>query len=150
MKKIGLVIISLFTILIISGCGSNTKKLTCSGITPGTNMNADSTVEYIFENDKLSKSKINVVFKDITVSNLSTVWDKFKEQFTQQNPPIEDKGFKRTVSSDDDNYTFSVNIEIDFNKISKETMEKYSIEDYRNKSYSEVKEKTENERIKCK
>ena len=149
MKKIGFIIVSLFVIFMVSGCGSSTKVLKCSGITPGTNMNADSKVEYTFENDKLSKSKIVVDFKDITISNLPSVWENFKKQFTEQNSPAEADGFKRTVEADDENYIFSVIIEIDFNKITEETMEKYSIEDFRNKTYNEVKESTENEKITC-
>jgi len=128
-------------ILVISGCGkSDTKVLTCSGVSPGNNMNAASTVKYTFENDKLSKTKIEVTFKDITVDNLSSVWDTFKTQFTQQNEPVEEEGFIRTVKADDKNYTFSVIMEIDFEKISKETMTKYGIEDYSSKTYEEIKE----------
>jgi len=141
MKKIYFSIIFLFVILVISGCGkSDTKVLTCSGVSPGNNMNAASTVKYTFENDKLSKTKIEVTFKDITVDNLSSVWDTFKTQFTQQNEPVEEEGFIRTVKADDKNYTFSVIMEIDFEKISKETMTKYGIEDYSSKTYEEIKE----------
>ena len=52
MKKIYFSIIFLFVILVISGCGkSDTKVLTCSGVSPGNNMNAASTVKYTFENN---------------------------------------------------------------------------------------------------
>lgn len=143
MKKMCFLIISLFVVFVISGCGNkNTKVLTCSGVTPGTNMNAASNLEYTFENDKLSKAKIEIIFKDITVSNLSLVWDTFKTQFTEQNKPVEELGFKRTVKSDDKNYTFSVIMEIDFGKISKEVMDKYGIEDYSSKTYEELKNET--------
>lgn len=94
---------------------------------------------------------MEVVFKDITVDNLSSVWDTFKTQFTEQNKPVEEPGFKRTVKADDKNYTFSVIIEIDFEKISKKTMEKYSIEDYRSKTYDELKkEATSDGTLSCK
>ena len=138
-KKISFLIISLFAVFVISGCEkSSTKVLTCSGVNPGTNMNAAGNIQYTFENDKVSKAKMEVIFKDITVDNLSSVWDTFKTQFTEQNKPVEEKGFKRTVKADDKNYTFSVIMEIDFGKISKETMEKYDIEDYTSKTYDEI------------
>ena len=138
-KKITLLIISLFVVFIISGCGNNTRVLTCSGVTPGTNMNAVSNYEAIFKNNELSIIKSKVVFKDITVDNLSSVWDTFKTQFNDQNKPVEEAGFKRTTEADDKNYTFTVNIEIDFDKISKETMKKYDITDYGSKTYDEIK-----------
>ncbi len=140
MKKISFLVIALFVVFVVSGCGnSNTKVLTCSGVNPGNNMNAAGNVEYTFKNDKLSKAKIEATFKDITIDNLSSVWDSFKTQFTEQNKPVEEVGFKRTVKSDDKNYTFSVIIEIDYEKITKETMEKYSVEDFRSKTYEEIK-----------
>lgn len=154
MRKMSFFIISLFVVFAVSGCGksnTNTKVLTCTGVTPGNNMNAASNVEYTFENDKLSKAKIEVVFKDITVDNLSYVWDTFKTQFTEQNTPVEEAGFKRTVKADDKNYTFSVIMEVDFEKISKETMEEYGVEDYSTKTYDEIKkETTSDETMTCK
>ena len=143
MKKMNFLIVSLFVVFVITGCGKNdTKVLTCSGVSPGNNMNAASNVEYTFENEKLTKAKIDVEFRDITVSNLSSVWDSFKTQFTEQNEPVEETGFKRTVSADDKNYTFTVSMEIDFEKITKETMDKYGIQDTTKKTYDEIKEET--------
>ena len=140
MKKISLLLISVFAIFIVSGCSNNTKVLTCSGISPGNNMNAASVVEYTFKNDKLVNAKIDVTFQDITVSNLSSVWGSFKTQFTEQNPPTEENGYKRSVKANDKDYTFTVSLEIDYEKISKTTMEKYGVEDYRDKTYDEIKE----------
>ena len=139
MKKIGFLIISLLVVFVVSGCGkSNTKVVTCSGVVKGNNMNVAQSIKYTFENDKISKADIEFVFKDITVDNLSSIWGSFKTQFTEQNKPAEETGFKRTVKSHDNDYTFSVNMEIDFEKISKETMEKYDIEDYTSKTYDEI------------
>ena len=143
MKKISLLIVSLFVIFAVSGCGKgSTKVLTCTGVSPGNNMNAASNIEYTFENDKLTKAKMDVEFKDITVNNLSSVWSTFKTQFTEQNQPVEETGFIRTVKADDTNYTFTVSMEIDFEKITKEIMDKYGIEDYRTKTYDEIKKET--------
>lgn len=143
MKKISLLIVSLFVIFAVSGCGKgSTKVLTCTGVSPGNNMNAASNIEYTFENDKLTKAKMDVEFKDITVNNLSSVWSTFKTQFTEQNQPVEETGFRRTVKADDTNYTFTVSMEIDFEKITKEIMDKYGVEDYRTKTYDEIKKET--------
>lgn len=48
-KKVKFFIISLFIVFVVSGCGnSNTKVLTCSGVTPGNNMNAAENIKYTF------------------------------------------------------------------------------------------------------
>lgn len=143
MKKNIFLIITLFVVCVTSGCGmNNTKLLTCSGVKSGNNMNALNNIEYTFENNKLSKTKVEVEFKDINVNNLPSVWDTFKTQFTEQNKPVEELGFKRTIKADDKNYTFTVIMEIDFEKISKEIMEKYGVEDYTSKTYDEIESET--------
>ena len=143
MKKISFLILSLFVTFVVSGCGKDsTKVLTCTGVNPGNNMNAAGNVEYTFENDKLTKAKMDVVFKDITVDNLSSVWGTFKTQFTEQNQPVEETGYRRTVKADDKNYTFTISIEIDYEKITKEIMDRYDVEDYSSKTYDEIKKDT--------
>ena len=139
MKKISFLIISLFVMLTVSGCG-NTKVLTCISEEKGNNMNGVATVKYTFKNDKMTKAKIEATFKDIQMDDLATNWDTYKAQLTEQNKPIKEKGFKRTVKSNDKKYTFTVNIDIDFTKVSKDTMDKYGILDYSSRSYDEVKE----------
>ena len=142
MKKI-ILIITIAIFLFVSGCEkNNTKILTCTGMNKGNNMNAYSKIKYIFRNDKLVGSNLEVVFKDITVDNIASIWETAKTQFTEQNKPTEEVGYKRTVKSDDKNYTFTVIIEIDFEKISKETMEKYEVQYTSDLTYNEVKEET--------
>ena len=151
MKKIGLIVIALVLMVVLAGCKEKNATLTCSTSTKGNNMNAASDVTYTFVNDKLTKSKIEVVFKDITVDNLDLVWDAFKTRFTEQNKPVEVAGFKREVKADDTSHTFSVLIDIDYSKISKDTMKKYEIEDFKDKSYKEIKKiATENDGMTCK
>lgn len=143
MKRGFFLIVFLFVIFFVSGCAkSNTKVLTCSGVNNGNDMKTAGSVVYTFSNDKLTKAKMNVEFKDITVNNLSSVWSTFKTQFNEQNKPVEELGFKRTVKADDKNYTFTVDIEIDFEKITDEVMKKYGVEDYRTKTYDEIKKAT--------
>ena len=150
MKKT-VILILLLILFTVSGCGTNkTKVLKCSNSSEGTNMNSSGDVVYTFKNDKVVKATVDITFKDITVNNISSVWDSFKTQFTEQNLPVEEPGFKRTVKSDDKNYTFTVTYEIDYTKISKETMEKYEIEDYSEKTYDELKKEALDEGYVCK
>lgn len=151
MKKIKILSLLFLVMLLVTGCGSNTKKLTCTMNSPGTNMNAASTVVYTFDEDgKLLTVKGDVDFKDIEIDDLESNWPNIVEQFVSQNEPVEEEGFKRTVSSDDNNYIFTVTIEIDYSKVSSETLMKYSSEDYSKKTYDEIKELSESEGATCK
>lgn len=151
MKKIKILSLVLLMTLFITGCGSSTKKLTCTLTNPGTNMNAYSNVEYSFDKDgKLLKAKGVVDFKDITIDDLESRWESVVEQFTSQNEPVEEEGFKRSVSSDDKNFIFTVTIEIDYEKVSSETLMKYTSEDYSKMTYDEIKELSEADGATCK
>ena len=138
MKKTLLILIGLFLVVMVSGC-STEKTLTCTSKTKGTNMNAYGKWELVFKNDKLTNTKLTATFKDITVTDVDKYWDSYKKQFTEQNKPVKETGYKRYVKSNDKKHEFSVIIEVDYNKISKDTMKKYSINDYKNKSYKKTK-----------
>lgn len=138
MKKTLLILIGLFLVVMVSGC-STEKTLTCTSKTKGTNMNAYGKWELVFKNDKLTNTKLTATFKDITVADVDKYWDSYKKQFTEQNKPVKETGYKRYVKSNDKKHEFSVIIEVDYNKISKDTMKKYSINDYKNKSYKKTK-----------
>ncbi len=144
MRKKSLIISILLIVILITGCGkSNEKKLECTMFSQGTNMNVYGTVKYIFKDDIVQTGKVEAVFKDITLDNLENVWGTIKQQFSEQNSPVDVSGYKRSNKSDDKNYTFTVNLEIDYTKISENTINEYGLEDLRGKSYDEVKKITE-------
>ena len=151
MKKITYILIVFIMLITLSGCKDKVETLTCTADTKGNNMNAASSVTYTFKNDKVSTAKIEAVFKDITVDNLDKLWPTFKNQFESQNMPVEEEGFKRTVKADDEKYTFTVLIDIDYNKISDETKKKYEVEDFKAKSLKDIKKiATEDDGMTCK
>ena len=159
MKKSKILIITLIILLIVSGCGKSKKIIkedikttffTCSGVQKNDSSNADMNIKYTFENDKITKAKVEITFKDFNINNLPEVWSSIKEQITEQNKPVEDLGYKRTVKSDDEKYTYTIIIEIDYRKITKEIMKKYDVSDFSDKTSKEVKKATVNENITCK
>lgn len=150
MKKTLLILIGLFLVITVTGCGSE-KTLTCTTNSKGTNMNAYGKWELVFKDDKLKNTKLTATFKDITITDIDKYWDSYKKQFTEQNKPVKETGYKRYVKSNDKKHEFSVIIEVDYNKISKDIMKKYSIEDYKNRSYKAIKKeiKSSVDGIKC-
>lgn len=152
MKKFLFLAIFLFTIVFVSGCGNkNIKTLKCTGTNRGNNMSAQGEFTYTFKNDKLVKLNAVATFRDITVDNLESVWDSFKAQFNEQNYPTQEVGYKRTTKANDKDYTFTVTLDVDYEKISKETMKKFEIdEDSVNKTYEEIKKESLESNMTCK
>ena len=144
MKKKILIVLTLFVLLFTCSCkkDDNIKVLKCSAMTKGNNMNIYSDIEYKFVDNKLSRFIMDATFKDIEIQNLSSIWDSIKTQFTEQNAPVSEKGFKRTVKSDDKNYTFTVSLDVDFEKIPDEVKDKYEVTYDNNMTYEEVLKKT--------
>ena len=152
MKKKILIVLALFVLLFTCSCkkDDNIKVLKCSAMTKGNNMNIYSDIEYKFVDNKLSRFIMDATFKDIEIQNLSSIWDSIKTQFTEQNAPVSEKGFKRTVKSDDKNYTFTVSLDVDFEKIPDEVKDKYEVTYDNNMTYEEVlKKTTEDETVTC-
>lgn len=152
MKKFSLFLLAIVLTIVISGCGkTNEKILECNIFSEGNNMNAYGKIKYVFKNDILETGNVEVIFKDITLDNLDYWWDSIKKQFGEQNKPVTIDGYKRSFKSDDKNYSFTVNVEVDYTKISDTTLNEYNIEDYRGKSYDEVKKLSlELEGVTCK
>ena len=147
MKKY--IFIFLFVVLFACACG-NTKVLECSITNPGTNMTAYANVKYTFKGDKLKSFHVKADFKDIEVENIDEYWDQVVEQFTGQNKPVKETGYVRKVSSDAKNHIFTITIDVDYDKITAESIKKYGVEDWANKSYEEIKEAVIDENTVCK
>ena len=152
MKKYVFIVLSVCILGVLTGCGkSDSKTLVCTTSNRGNNMTAQAEAKYTFKDDKLKAFSAVVEFKDITVDNIDSVWDAFKAQFNEQNYPTEESGYKRTTKADDKNHVFTVTIDVDFDKISKETMQKFDVDDsYLDKSYDEVKKLASQDNSTCK
>ncbi len=140
MKKVlSVTAMVLVGIFFLTGCG-NEKVLECSMKNVGNNMNAYGNIKYTFKNDKIVSQHSVIEFKDITVPNLDQVWDTYVEQFTEQNKPADEVGYKRTVKSDNKNHTFTITLDVDYSKITSQVMNKYGInEEEASVSYDDMK-----------
>lgn len=149
MKKIGLIVITLVLMVVLVGCKEKNETLTCTKNINDEDMTITNTFKYNFTNNKVSNLKVEMVFKDFDSDNIERLWPAFKSQFENE-MPVEVDGFKRSIKSDDQNYILTIFIDIDYSKISKDTMKKYEIEDIKGKSYKEIKKiATENDGMTC-
>lgn len=139
MKKLFCISFLFLFVCILTGCDS-TKVLECTVKSAGNNMNVYGNIKYIFKNDKIVSQHSVFEFKDIIVSNIDENWNSYVEQFTKQNKPVEDVGYKRTVESDDKNHIFKIILDVDYTKITKDVMNNYNLDaEYVNLTYDGVK-----------
>ena len=149
MKKIGLIVITLVLVVVLVGCKEKNETLTCTKNINDEDMTMTNTFKYNFTNNKVSNLKVEMVFKDFASDNIERLWPAFKSQFENE-MPVEVDGFKRSIKSDDQNYILTIFIDIDYSKISKDTMKKYEIEDIKGKSYKKIKKiATETDGMTC-
>lgn len=139
-KKVNLLFILVFVIFIVTGCG-NKKTLQCTMKNVGTNVNTYGDIKYTFKDDKIVSQHAVIEFKDFTVPDIDDNWETYVEQFTKQNKSVDESGYKRTVESDDKNHIFKVVLDVDYSKITNDTMNNYGIDPAEaNATYDEMKE----------
>ncbi len=150
MKRILFVSLVFFMAFIVTGCGDK-KVLTCNGTKNGSGVKGVITSKYTFVKDKLSKSTVEIKYKDFDQTVISTAWDTVKEQIKEQQPELNKNGLSRTLKFDDNKHEITLKLEIDFEKVSQEDYLEYASEDYRNITYDELKaELSKEEGITCK
>lgn len=151
MKKLRLFGLVALVALLATGCGE--KKLVCtmSDDAGGLGITMDEKMTVKFKNDKVSSVNMNVTAK-VENEELKTYWSTFATEFTNEYPETDKDGLKVSTKSDDKNYTFSVNVDVDVEKASKEDLEKYDLDSLLEETgnMDEIKKSLEDGGFNCK
>lgn len=153
MKKLKYLVIMLFAIIFVTGCGSsNEKTLTCTNTQEESGLKMEQTIVMKFKDDKVNYVKMtldNAATDDLIKEN----WDMFASVLDEQfNTDEETKGVKLTTNNNKDTYTYSVSIEVDVNEADEESLALYDMEDIADsdESYEDVKKSAEEDGYTCK
>jgi len=144
MKNIKYLILLVIPMLVITGCGSK-KTLKCE--------KTNSTITYNFNKDKMSKIEIKDV---IDLSNEKDEIENFSEYAkmieNQYNEVYENiKGIKYTLEDSEKDYTITITLEIDTNKINNDELSEISsLVKNSDLNYKDAKEFMENNGYTCK
>lgn len=152
MKKLKYLVIMLFAIIFVTGCGSNEKTLTCTNTEEESGLKMKQTIVMNFKDDKINNVKMTVD-NEATDDLIKENWDMFASALDQQfNTDEETKGVKLTTSNDKDTYNYSVSIEVDLNEANEESLALYDMEDIADsdESYEDVKKSAEEDGFTCK
>lgn len=142
MKKFKLLLVVVMVAILTTGCGS-TKKLSCSMDQSMMGINMGLNVSFKFKNEKVSNLTMKITMKaenDAIKEGWSDAVASLNEQYKDESA----EGVKLSTKNDDKNYTYTVTLDVDLNKASKESLEKYDLDEF----YDIAKEKTDIEEVK--
>ena len=150
MKKV--ILISLLTILLVTGCGNNKKeeKLVCTTSQTENGITINNVVSMIYKNNKLKNMKLEVSTKLEDVI-LQENWENFKVSMGEVNKEFDKDGVSLKVQKDEENYIYKIIYDIDIQNATQEALERYGFESLKkDKSTLEsTKRKAEKDGIKC-
>lgn len=147
MKRIGLLVVAVFGVLILTGCGG--KTLTCTNSESTSGLSMDQKIVATFNGEKVSRMKLEVEAKatsDLYKKNWDTLAKTLEEQYSNKNKD----GIKVTTSNK--NYTYKISIDIDVKKAKDEDLKDYDLDGIASNkdSYDDAKKELESAGFKCK
>ena len=149
MKKLKLLVVTVFGLLLLTGCGEKTLTCTNSESSSGIDMGQEAVIK--FKGEKVSYVKLTIDAK-ATSSLIKNNWSTFADTLGKQYTDKKATGIKVTTKNDSKNYTYKISIEVDVNKAKDDDLKDYSLDGIAEKTstYKEVKESAEASGFKCK
>ena len=124
MKKISIVFLSLFVIILITGCGvSNEKeqKLVCTTTESEDGMSIEQVISMTYKNNKLKHMTMEVN-TEITDATIQENWEQFKQIMNDDNKEFNKDGVSLKVNINDQNYEYNTILDIDVENASEEVL----------------------------
>ncbi len=151
MKKMKVLAIAVFTVVLFTGCGSKTETLTCTNTQEASGVSMEQKIVMTFTNKKVSDLEMTVDSKAVN-NTIKDNWDVFANALDKQYPSKDKDGIKVTTKNDKDKHVYQISIKIDLNKADKKSLEEYDLEDIAgNKSKIEdVKKAAKDSGFTCK
>ena len=163
MKKISILFLSLFVMVLITGCGAveevpenqqepqkpKEQTLVCTTTETEDGINSEQVISMTYQEDKLKHMtmKINMAFTD---SDIKENWEEFKksEDLLKE---LNKEGISLKVSFNDQNYEYSTVLDIDIEKASEEDLAEQGFEGLKGdtSTLEESKESAENDGATC-
>ncbi len=150
MKKV--ILISLLTILLVTGCGNTKKeeKLVCTTSQTENGITINNVISMTYKNNKLKNMKleVNTKLEDVI---LQENWENFKVSMDDANKEFDKDGVSLKVQKDEENYIYKIIYDIDIQNATQEVLESYGFESLKkDKSTLEsTRRKAEKDGIKC-
>lgn len=151
MKKIKLLAIAVFVVILFTGCGSKTETLTCTNTQEASGVSMDQKIVMTFKNNKVSNLEMTV---DSEAANdtIKDNWDIFATALDKQYPSKDKDGIKVSTTNNKDKHVYQISIKIDLTKADKKSLAEYDLEDIagNKSSLDDVKKAAKDSGFTCK
>ena len=150
MKKLKLLFIGVFVVLLVTGCNTE-KTLTCTNSIEDSGIKMEQEIVMKFKNNKINYVKM-IVNSKATSDVIKSNWDVFASTMDSQYIPKETNGVKLTTSNDKENYQYNITLEVNLEKASNDSLKEYNLDGIADEdsSIDEVKKSAEKDGYKCK
>lgn len=150
MKKLILLSIVFFSVIITCGC-SSTKTLTCTNSETKEGMKMVQTITMQFNNDKIKKIKMNISTTAET-DELKKSWQMLANILDASFKIENSKGITISTKNDNKNYTYDISYDIDLTKANKEKLKELEIDNllHSEESYEDTKKEAQQNGYTCK
>ena len=128
MKKVCLIILSLFALTLITGCGnSKEQKLICTTTESEDGMSFESVISMTYKDDKLKHMTVELNTK-VTDSTIRENWEQYKEYMNESNEEFDKDGVSLKVTTDDKNYEYTTTLDIDVENAGEDILKEQGFE----------------------
>lgn len=150
MKKVKLLFLGLFVMLLITGC-SNDKTLTCTSSSEDSGIEVKQEIVMKFKGNKINYIKMSVDNK-ATSDVIKNNWDIFSSSMDNQYSKRDSDGIKLITNNNKDDYKYNITLEVDLEKASNDSLKKYNLDGIADEdsSIDEVQKSAEKDSYKCK
>ena len=120
----------LVVLLLLTGCGKS-QILTCTSTEESDGLQLREEVAITFSNKKASNVAMSVDMKAID-DDSKKMWSEIIDFYTKKFPISNEEGLVVKALDNKDSYHYTINMVIDLNKVSEDTLTKYELDDLLN------------------
>ncbi len=127
MKKMQLIFLTIFLVL-ITGCGAKpAQKLVCKTTETEEGVSIEQVISMTYENDKL-KHMTMYVNTTITDATIKENWEQYKKVMDEDNKEFTGDGVSLKIVVDDQNYKYNTILDIDVLNANDEVLKEYGFD----------------------
>lgn len=148
MKGLKLLVIAVVGLFCLTGCGE--KTLTCTNTEEDNGVSMVQEARMTFKDDKVTKVRMSIE-ASATSDELREYWSSFISMMESQYEEVNEDGVTLTLNNDENNYKFTMTVEVDINKASPDALDEYSLSELAdtNATLEEVKAEAEADGFTC-
>lgn len=149
-KNLFLVGVLFLFVFLLTGCGASEKTLVCTKVQEQSGLEIGQEISMTFKKDKVDSINMKVDSKAVD-DKIKENWKVFASAMDEQYKDNKLEGLSLKTTNDEKNYNYRVTMDIDLNKVTKESLSKYNLSSIvkSKEKLNDVKKLAEKDEYKC-